>query len=82
MLADLSVAQLQGLAECAFALIRKVNVEMGEQRMTCLACDMCDVVPCVVSLEVLVGGSAFANSALQANGQGNWSARERGLSDV
>ena len=80
MLADLSVAQLQGLAECAFALIRKVNVEMGEQRMTCVACDFCDVVPCVVPL--LVGGGAFANSALQANAPGNWSARERGLSDV
>ncbi len=29
-LADLSIAQLQGLTECAFALIRKVNLEMGE----------------------------------------------------
>jgi hypothetical protein len=30
LLSDLSVAQLQGLTECAFALIRKVNSEMGE----------------------------------------------------
>lgn len=28
---ELSVAQLQGLTECAFALIRKINVEMGER---------------------------------------------------
>jgi hypothetical protein len=33
-LLELSVAQLQGLTECAFSLIRKINVEMGELRLS------------------------------------------------
>ncbi len=38
-LSDLSVAQLQGLTECAFALIRKVNLEMGMLEAYCGLCN-------------------------------------------